>query len=403
MIDRAAQKAARAAQASLRAASVPAKAAPAPKGRIAYDSVAASRLGARKPETASAWRVTPALPGVLPDATVADKQPLAMDYAPLYTSMGAGEFGGVGDGQAWLGFPLLSELAQRPEYRSVSETVAREMVRKWITLHSTGDDDKTDRIAAIMAGLERFKVRDTFRRLAEHDGFFGRGHLFIDTGDSDDAAEMQTPLVLDKRKIRKGSIKALKAVEPIWCYPAGYNATNPLAPDFYHPPIWYTNGRPVHRSRLLTFVGREVPDILKPAYQFGGVSMSQLIKPAVDNWLRVRESVGALVCAFSVFHLTTDMTSTLTGQGGDQLYLRAQMFNNYRSNDGLMITDKATEDFGNVSANLSTLDKLQAQSQEHIASIAKIPLVIYTGIGPTGLNASSEGDMEVWATNVQSA
>jgi hypothetical protein len=46
--------------------------------------------------------------------------------------------------------------------------------------------------------------------------------------------------------------------------------------------------REVHRSRLLTFIGRELPDILKPAYAFGGLSMSQMLKPYVDNRLRSR-------------------------------------------------------------------------------------------------------------------
>ncbi|WP_163360700.1 anti-CBASS protein Acb1 family protein, partial [Klebsiella aerogenes] len=74
-----------------------------------------------------------------------------------------------------------------------------------------------------------------------------------------------------------------------------YNTTNPLAADWYKPALWYVQGRPVHATRLLTFVGREVPDLLKPAYSFGGLSMSQMAKPYVDNWLRTRASVADLI------------------------------------------------------------------------------------------------------------
>ena len=35
-------------------------------------------------------------------------------------------------------------------------------------------------------------------------------------------------------------------------------------------------GRQVHTSRILTFIGRPVPDLLKPAYSFGGLSLVQL-------------------------------------------------------------------------------------------------------------------------------
>ena len=49
-----------------------------------------------------------------------------------------------GEGLAFPGYPYLAELAQRPEYRNIVETLAEEMTRKWIKIISTGDDDKTD-------------------------------------------------------------------------------------------------------------------------------------------------------------------------------------------------------------------------------------------------------------------
>ena len=41
---------------------------------------------------------------------------------------------------------------------------------------------------------------------------------------------------------------------------------------------------------------------------------------------------------------------------------------------------------------MSGLDKLQAQAQEQMASVARIPLSVYLQITPTGLNASSDGE-----------
>jgi len=53
-----------------------------------------------------------------------------------------------------------------------------------------------------------------------------------------------------------------------------------------------------------------------------------------------------------------------------------------RDNRGTMVVDKADEDFKNVSTPLGTLDKLQAQSQEQMASIAGIPIVLLLMITP---------------------
>src|SRR6185312_8074227 len=45
---------------------------------------------------------------------------------------------------------------------------------------------------------------------------------------------------------------------------------------------------------------------------------------------------------------------------------------------------------------LSGLHELQAQAQEHMSSVSRIPLVKFTGISPTGLNATSEFEIEVY-------
>ena len=55
--------------------------------------------------------------------------------------------------------------------------------------------------------------------------------------------------------------------------------------------------------------------------------------------------------------------------------------------------DKNIEDFDNVSVPLGSLDKLQAQAQEHMASVSGIPLVKLLGVTPSGLNASSDGEI----------
>jgi phage-related protein (TIGR01555 family) len=304
------------------------------------------------------------------------------------------------EGLAFLGYPYLAELAQRAEYRVISETLATEATRKWIKIEAAGDTDKTDEIKAIEAEFVRLKVQDIFREISEQDGFFGRSHLYIDTGEGDDRKELITPIGdgrndVTTAKFKKGSLTRLKAVEPVWCYPARYNSNDPLAVDWYKPESWFVMGKELHASRLLTFVGREVPDMLKPAYSFGGLSMSQMAKPTVDNWLRTRASVSDLIKAFSVMVISTDMSEVLSG-GGDEFFRRLDFFNANRDNNGIMAVNKDSEELTNVSAPLGTLDTLQAQSQEHMASVSRTPIVKLLGIQPAGLNASSEGEIKTW-------
>lgn len=372
--------------------------------RISADELGRSRRGGMSPgfpiglQTPTPWTIPEPPPGVLPPGAPT----MAMDDGLTGLLGWAGGYAGMyGEGIAFMGFPYLAELAQRAEYRRPSEQIAKEMTRKWIKLTSAGDGDKTDKLAAIDVELERLKAAQIFRRAAEHDGLFGSGRVFIDVGTSDSPDELKTPLIIDKAKIKKNAKLTLRNVEPLWVYPAVYNSSDPLADDFYRPQAWYVMGRQVHASRWLSFIGREVPDMLKPAYLFGGLSLSQMGKPYVDNWLRTRQSVSDLISAFSQMILKTVMASTLSGASGTGLDDRAALFNNYRDNSGLFLLDKETEDFANVSAPLGTLDKLQAQAQEQQASVWGIPLVVLLGITPSGLNASTDGEIAVWQAWVE--
>lgn len=306
------------------------------------------------------------------------------------------------EGLAFLGYPYLSELAQRPEYRVISEVWAGEMTRKWMKLQAVGDVDKTDRIKELTDYLNDLKVRDAFYHAANYDGLMGRDHVFLEfNGDSDDREELKKPVgdgasKLSKTKCgRKNRLTAVRPVEAVWCYPTNYDSVDPLKPNWYRPTHWFVMGKEIHVTRLPTFVGRPVPDMLKPAYSFGGLSMSQMAKPYVDNWLETRQAVNDIIKSFTTWVLKTNLSESLT-PGGEQLFRRVALFTLLKQNKSLMLLDKDTEEFENISAQLGTLDALQAQAQEHMASVSRIPLVKLLGISPTGLNASSEGEIRVF-------
>ena len=150
---------------------------------------------------------------------------------------------------------------------------------------------------------------------------------------------------------------------------------------------------PTTLSRLCPF---PVSDLLKPAYSFGGLPLVQLGKPYVDNWLNVRQSTADIAQAYSIFVLATDLSATLAGGAGEDIEKRVKLFNKNRSNKGTIVIDKDHEDFKNISANIAGIEAIQAASQEHMSAAWRIPLVKLTGISPSGLNASSEGEIRVY-------
>ena len=455
------------------------------KGRVKPEQVARAR--ARKPSLlgamptftrADTFRPAEPPPGVVPPGKTMAFDAVGGQSAAVVAWAGQGLIGGAwSEGLVWPGYAYLSELAQRPEYRIISNVIATEMTRKWIKLSAAtsakkidGDadeqaendddliseeteseeefpqgnddaspevikamadlakseslddenedqtdeldvaakknaDDKTAKIKELEDELKRLEVQDVFFKVAEMEGFMGRCHLYLDTGDTDNPDELMKPLgdgrdELSHAKLKKGGLKRIKMVEPIWCYPARYNSNDPLRTDWYNPDEWFVMGKQLHVSRLLTFISMQVPDLLKPAYSFGGLSRSQIAKPYVDNWLTTRQSVNNLIKAFSVMVLSTDLSAQLSASDSDAdgsgLFNRMDLFNALRDNNGTFVLNKDTEEFNNVTTPLNSLDMLQAQSQEHMASISRIPLVKLLGTSPAGLNASSEGEIRVF-------
>lgn len=327
------------------------------------------------------------LPGVVPANVTAPV--LAMD-SPAYAYAAA-----LCTTAGFPGYSYLSQLATRAEYRAFASALSTELTREWLefTSKQDDDDDSAEKIKLIEAEFKRLNVRGVMQKAAEHDCYFGRGQIFIEIA----GADRKTPLILDPRTIKKGSLERIAPVEAIWTTPSAYNALDPAAPDFYKPSTWFMLGQEVHASRLMTVITRPLPDILKPAFNFGGMSLSQLAEPYVDNWLRTRQSVSDLLNNFSIITLGTSMDQVLTGDDdGTDLFARAALFTATRSNRGLMIIDKERESLEQIAVPLGGLHELQAQSQEHMCSVSRMPATVLTGIQPSGLNTSSDGEMRAW-------
>lgn len=368
-------------------------------------------------------------PGVVPRGVDFNEPPsIAQDdnIGEAWTWAAQGQYSSAfAEGTTFLGYAYLAALAQRAEYQIMTGVLSQEMTREWIEIKSRSGKDKAQKIKELMAALNRYRLKDHFKTIAQSEALFGRAHLYIElrvnpeseeeqdgelkpggtaTGGgleaSDDREELMTSIgdgndKRTRRKVKKGSLIAFRPVEAVWCYPTRYGSNDPLKADWYQPTTWYVMGKEVHVTRLILFVSRPVPDLLKPAYSFGGLALTQMAKPYVDNWLKTRQSVSDITQNFSIPVLSTVLSTTLQ-EGGEELFERTAFFNETRDNQGLMLLDKETEDFSIASASLAGLDGLQSQSQEHMFSVSQIPSVKFAGLTPTGLNASSEGEFRAF-------
>jgi phage-related protein (TIGR01555 family) len=326
------------------------------------------------------------------------------DYMALDDASGGSNFGFLNTspffGEVSLTFPgfaFLSTLQQISEYRAPCEVTSTEMTREWIKVTSKGGNkDQTNKIKEITERIEELKIKEKFQTVMLFDGQFGGGFLYWQfKGEESDEAR-QLPKIIDQ--IKQGSLIAVTAIEPYWCTPFSYNADRPEREDFYVPQSWFVMGRKTHLSRLMVIVSRPVPDLVKPAYNFVGISLAQLMFPYIQRWLRTAKSVNDLINTFSIVNLKTNMQSTLEdgGDNGLTLFQRLKLFTATRDNQGTFATDKDDEELEILNVTLAGLHELQAQAQEHMAAPSHIPLIKLFGVTPTGLGATGEGEIQVW-------
>ena len=344
----------------------------------------------------------------IPEGIAMDSNPVANSSITNITAYNVPDTAKV----QFLGYGTLSLIAQDPLIRAVVETTADEMVRKFVEFTSSkenDEDESDDRLKVLIDECDKYKVAKMLREAAATAGYMGGAVLYIDlegvnTEDNEGSEELKKKLRIDGHKIGKGELKGFNLIEPVYCYPKTYNSTNPLARDFYKPERWFVMGKEVHGSRLMRFVQHEPPVLMRPAYNFFGIPMAQMILDFVERFTDSRKAAAEIVKKFSLNVLKTDMSQILQEGGTEDaktLKARAAMFKLLRDNDGLMMLDKEDEDFVQINTPFSGVHEIVTKQLEYLAAVARMPAVKLLGISPSGFNTTGESDIRNHYDNIR--
>lgn len=301
----------------------------------------------------------------------------------------------------FLGYPLLSNIAQDPLIRAGIETIADDMTRKFINLTSKGDIDLSAKISELESDLQKFRVKNIFNQAISMCGYQGGCLVYIDVGPLDDD-EKKTPLFLDSFTFKKGMLRGFKVIEPINIYPGIYDTLDPTSEDYFNPETWFILGKEYHKSRFLYFAQNEVPLILKPLYNFFGISLAQQVLEYVQNFTENRRSAQRLLNKFSMTVWRTDMSAFLNNGSCESLVQRVKFANSQRSNDGMFLLDKEREELEQINTPLAGVTDIVSMSLDLAPVILGISKDKYFGDLPKGLNASSEGTNRIYYDKIHS-
>lgn len=224
---------------------------------------------------------------------------------------------------------------------------------------------------------------------------FGGALIFIDIN----AKDLAEPLY-DKAKIMsKNKIQGLRIVPPYLCGASEVETANPLNADFMKPKKWFIAGNSgvVDSSRVIPLVMFDAPSLIKPLFNFFGISLTQFMKIYVASADIARQSLSDMLLRFRSEIIKSDLIKT----NPTEAVSRAKAINKQKNNNALILLTK-DEEFIQSITPLSGLDKLIAQLQENVAVSARLPSVKLLGLTPSGFNATGDFDLASYYDEIMS-
>lgn len=303
--------------------------------------------------------------------------------------------------QGFIGYQMCALLAQNWLIGKACLIPARDAIRKGfkVTINDGTDAGRPEVLAAIEAANRRHKLKRSMVEYIYMGRIFGvRVALFL--VESSDPEYYVKPFNPDG--ITPGSYRGISQIDPYWCVPelTSRTASDPAALDFYEPTYWIINNQRYHKSHLVIFKGAEVPDILKPSYLYGGMSVPQRIYERVYAAERTANEAPQLALTKRAMIFYTDAAKALANQA--QFEQRLSTWAHFRDNFGVKVADKEADLIEQKDTSLSDLDAVIMTQYQIVASAANMPATKLLGTTPKGFNSSGDYETDSYHEELES-
>lgn len=292
--------------------------------------------------------------------------------------------------QGFIGYQLCAVIAQNWLVNKACAQPGKDAVRTGYEVKIAGGEKaRPDILKAIKDADKKYRVNRHMMEFVKFGRVFGiRIAMFV--VDSTDPEYYLKPFNPDG--VTPGSYKGINQIDPYWCAPqlSTQASSNPLAIDFYEPTYWLVNGRQIHKSHLIIFRGEEVPDLLKPSYQYGGMSLPQRIFERVYAAERTANEAPLLALSKRSRVLSTNLAKAMANPLNLMRTLmdRAERLNNF----GTDVIDLKEDKVEHHDTTLTDLDATIMTQYQLVAAVANMPATKLLGTTPKGFNSS--GDYE---------
>ncbi|NHN33531.1 DUF1073 domain-containing protein [Paenibacillus sp. S3N08] len=287
--------------------------------------------------------------------------------------------------------------------RRVIDTIPEDMTRNWITITTQLDPDMIRRLDKIWRVRKvKSKILQGLKWGRLYGGAVG---LIMIEGHQD---VLEQPLDFDT--IMPGSFKGLMILDR-W---SGVTPSSELVddiddPDFGLPETYQVTTdkgatMKVHHSRILRFIGRELPHWEQIAEMYWGASEVEVVYDELKKRDNTSANIAQLVFLANLRVLKMgdlgELLSVTDTQNQSDVYNTLQAQNWLMSNMGMHILSK-DDSFETHQYSFGGLNEIYESFMLDMAGASMIPVTKLFGRAPAGMNATGESDMQNYYEVVQ--
>lgn len=347
-------------------------------------------------QAVDAFNIAIATPVQQIEATMAMDAGSGQGTTPAFKLQGASlpeELLGWYASQRFIGYQTCAMISQHWLVDKACTMPARDAVRHGFDIGAYSDgkepleDDQTNAITeAIKRADKSYRLYHNMREFVRMGRVFGIRVAFFKMRNPP-TGYYENPFNIDG--VKPGDYEGIVQVDPYWCIPllSTEAASDPTSIHFYEPEWWIIRGQKFHRSHLCIFRNGEVPDVLKPMYSYGGVSVPQRIMERVYAAERTANEGPQLAMTKRLTVQNTDLSAAYADQ--EKFLEHMAQWSYYRDNYGVKFAD--TEDTVNqFDTSLADLDAVIMTQYQIVAAVAGVPATKLLETTPKGFNSSGE-------------
>jgi len=292
--------------------------------------------------------------------------------------------------------------------KKIIDMPAEDMTRKWYKLSTALPLDQLQKLKDLES---KHSVKQELTNGLRWARLYGGCMVLMVTNDP---LNYDLALPLIPELLSKGSFRGLLVLDRT----TGITPSTELETDINDPdylqPMYYTveleeDGvtqlQTIHHSRLLRFVGRELPADEMTKEEYWGASELEHIKDSLMRHENLCANIAQLVFQANVTTLKSGdimaMMSMGTTEAKEGIARALEFENQMRSSYGLQLLG-SDDTMENLPYNFNGLPEIYQQSLMDVAGAAEIPATKLYGRSPEGMNATGEADLRNYYDTISS-